>query len=183
MTSPTGRTKPNGPQEALRLWSRSGRVDSNHRPSDPQSDALTRLRYAPSHRTLSRTTAGTLVAEAEGRKGDLDGPAESASGPLSAARARPRGLDGRSTGRPEASPPRAGGVVPVGLARSTAGARVRRSWRPRATEGASSTSSGGIPRRRPGRPRRTRGSARTRAARIRLRRHRTPRCTLRGAPG
>ena len=32
--------------QASRL-SESGRVDSNHRPLDPQSSALTRLRYAP----------------------------------------------------------------------------------------------------------------------------------------
>src|SRR2546430_9364940 len=37
-----------------RPWSgyRSGRPDSNRRPSDPQSDALTKLRHGPSNRIL-----------------------------------------------------------------------------------------------------------------------------------
>ncbi len=37
------------PREVVRSRGLSGRLDSNQRPLDPQSSALTRLRYAPRH--------------------------------------------------------------------------------------------------------------------------------------
>ena len=42
-------------QEVFVSWIPSGRVDSNHRPPDPQSGALTRLRYAPMPSAQSTT--------------------------------------------------------------------------------------------------------------------------------
>lgn len=50
-----GPRKPAKLQQNPPLLPLSGRVDSNHRPSDPQSDALTRLRYAPRRVDPSRT--------------------------------------------------------------------------------------------------------------------------------
>jgi hypothetical protein len=41
--------------------SQSGREDSNLRPLDPQSSALTRLRYAPGHRFRPKTATTRLT--------------------------------------------------------------------------------------------------------------------------
>src|SRR5262249_23542698 len=47
--------------QQLQNW--SGRVDSNHRPLDPQSSALTRLRYAPNRRPQGAVDGGRNVVD------------------------------------------------------------------------------------------------------------------------
>ena len=65
----------------------SGRVDSNHRPPDPQSGALTRLRYAPSYSRFREWPAQPSRALAQ-RKLDLAPVAKAPAGADARARAK-----------------------------------------------------------------------------------------------
>src|SRR5262249_24342970 len=79
--------------------SQSVRVDSNHRRLDPQSSALTRLRYAPSHRT-------TVIAAFGGADGTRNA-AECKRSPPPPPPAPPRSLrPPGSPRRPATTPPR-----------------------------------------------------------------------------
>jgi hypothetical protein len=81
----TARQKTERPRDLLSRRGQSGRLDSNQRPLDPQSSALTRLRYAPSEGgnvVHLRAIASLSVSRAPGsgeahRASDLPSPSAS----------------------------------------------------------------------------------------------------------
>jgi GTPase len=76
----------------MRLSFRSGRPDSNRRPSDPQSDALTKLRHGPSHESYQRAIARPERQMARGEGPGPSEPAPEASVRLEAAVRQPRSV-------------------------------------------------------------------------------------------